>query len=126
MAQYKGYVVLDGVEGIQEVDINTKGDDHIIISRSWMRDLMSVNNIKEFIAHGKEPNKSRAIGLFAGSHNARGGWEDFISFHENVDKAIEEYNIAYDVDPKAFVWAETVDLTSGTVLWKVMRRKDDA
>jgi hypothetical protein len=91
---------------------------------------MGANNIKEFVVHGailqlarnlEGPNRSRAIALFAGSHRARGGWEDFISFHENLDKAKEEYDIAYSVNPKAFVWAEAVDLANGTVLWKIMR-----
>jgi len=118
----KAYMQLEGDERILEADVSI--DTTKPISRSWMRDLMGANNIKEFVVHGEGPNRSRAIALFAGSHRARGGWEDFISFHENLDKAKEDYDIAYSVDPKAFVWAEAVDLTSGMVLWKIMRSQD--
>ena len=115
----KAYMQLEGDERILEADVSI--DTTKPISRSWMRDLMGANNIKEFVVHGEGTNRSRAIALFAGSHRARGGWEDFISFHENLDKAKEDYDIAYSVDPKAFVWAEAVDVTSGMVLWKIMR-----
>ena len=122
MAAGKAYMQLDGDERIFEADVSI--DSKTPISRSWMRDLMGANNIKEFVVHGEGANRSRAIALFAGSHKARGGWEDFISFHENLDKAKEDYDIAYSLDPKAFVWAEAVDVTSGMVLWKIMRSQD--
>jgi hypothetical protein len=122
MAAGKAYMQLDGDERIFETDVNM--DTLNPISRSWMRDLMSAINIKEFVVHGNPVNNPSTIALFSGSHRARGGWEDFLSFHENLDKAKEEYDIAYSVDPKAFVWAEAVDVTSGMVLWKIMRSQD--
>jgi hypothetical protein len=115
----KAYMQLEGDERIFEANVNI--DTTKPISRSWMRDLMGANNIKEFVVHGEGLNKSRAVALFSGSHRARGGWEDFISFHPNIESAKEEYDNAYNLDSKAFIWAEAVDLTSGMVLWKIMR-----
>ena len=122
MTTGKAYMQLDGDERMFETDVSI--DTKTPISRSWIRDLMGANNIKEFVVHGNPVNSPSTIALFAGSHRARGGWEDFLSFHENLDTAKEEYDIAYSVDPKAFVWAEAVDVTSGMVLWKIMRSQD--
>ena len=116
----KAYMQLEGDERIFEADVSI--DTTKPISRSWMRDLMSAINIKEFVVHGNPVNNPSTIALFSGSHRARGGWEDFISCHETLDKAKEEYDRLYSIDPKAHVWAEAVDLLGGgMVLWKIMR-----